>query len=426
MENVLLIIGNGFDLAHRLPTSYSKFKEYLIDKQNKLILEKVVEQSKIEKLCEHINKLQIKLHVSKNEIEVAIRDKRISEQICDIYKIFLGKLHDRLYSKDFLEECGFCVDNEEIDNDKIQELIRVFGNIINEINNMVKQIDCCKDICVLHNTPYEKMDEIDVIEFILRTFDEIEYFMKKNGKDAWSCFEESCGIIDFQYFLNQIPDDLFCDKEGDLDEWLRDDLMLPMITPYVSVLSSLPTYFAQWINTINVEDATSNKDFKHFFEKYDISCLNFNYTDTVEKLYDHNAVFHIHGRQNEEIHVGHGNNAVFEDESNIVLEDAMLGIRSALKKDTSAILESSEKTFFCELDSSIRKIFVYGFSFGEVDEPYLIRINDILPSAEWYVQAHLSEDFPKFRDRLMKIGVKEERVHHWYNVKDVIECGCDM
>lgn len=362
----------------------------------------------------------MKLHVSKDEIKAAIRDKRISEQICDIYNRFLEELYGRLYSKEFLEERGFSVDNEEIDNDKIQELIRAFENIINEINDVVKQIDCCKDICVLHNTPYEKMDEIDVIEFILRTFDEIEYFMKMNGKDAWSCFEESCGIIDFQYFLNQIPDDLFCDKEGDFDEWLRDDLLLPMITPYVSVLSSLPTYFAKWINTINVEDATSNEDFKHFFEKYDISCLNFNYTDTVEKLYGHNAVFHIHGRQNEEIHVGHGRDEIFEDESNIVLEDAMLSIRCALKKDTDAILESSERTFFSGLDTSIRKIFVYGFSFGEVDDPYLIKINDILPSAEWYVQAHFSEEFPKFRDRLVNLGVMAERVHHWYNVKDVI------
>lgn len=421
MENVLLIIGNGFDLFHGLPTSYSKFKEYLIEQQERLILEKVVEQSKIERLCEDIHNLNMRLHVSKNEIKAAIRDEKISELICDIYNKFLGELYSILYSKEFLEERGFCVDNEEIDNDKIQKLIRTFEKIINEIKSVAKQKDCCKDICVLHNIPYEEMDEIEVIEFILRTFDEIEYFMKMNGKDAWSCFEESCGIIDFQYFLNQIPDDLFCDKEGDLDGWLRDDLMLPMITPYVSVLSSsLPTYFASWISTINVKDATFNEDFKNFFEKYDVSCLSFNYTDTVEKLYGHNAVFHIHGRQNEEIHVGHGNGEIFEDESNMVLEDAMCAVRCALKKDTSAILKSSERTFFSELDTSIRKIFVYGFSFGEVDNPYLVRINDILPNAEWYVQAYFSEEFPKFRDRLMSVGVMAERVHHWYNVNDVI------
>lgn len=31
MKN-LYIIGNGFDLAHSLPTKYSNFKEYLISK----------------------------------------------------------------------------------------------------------------------------------------------------------------------------------------------------------------------------------------------------------------------------------------------------------------------------------------------------------------------------------------------------------
>ena len=28
----LIIIGNGFDLAHRIPTSYNDFRKYLIDK----------------------------------------------------------------------------------------------------------------------------------------------------------------------------------------------------------------------------------------------------------------------------------------------------------------------------------------------------------------------------------------------------------
>ena len=208
------------------------------------------------------------------------------------------------------------------------------------------------------------------------------------------------------------------DKEGDLDEWLRDDLLVPMITPYISVLKSLPIYFAEWINSINIKEVTPNEDFQKFFKKYDVSCLSFNYTDTVEKVYGHSEVLHIHGRQNEKIYVGHGNNEVFEDESNIVLEGAMLDIRYALKKDTKAILERNKEKFLSMLDNAIQKIFVYGFSFGEVDNIYLSKINEKLPEVEWYVQSYLSEDFSKFRKQLVNIGVEEVRIHHWYNVLD--------
>lgn len=44
--------------------------------------------------------------------------------------------------------------------------------------------------------------------------------------------------------------------------------------------------------------------------------LNFNYTDTLEKIYGEKSVFHIHGNQHSSIIFGHGNyvDEEFDDE----------------------------------------------------------------------------------------------------------------
>jgi hypothetical protein len=42
-KNLIMIIGNGFDLAHKLPTSYNDFSEYLI---NKIIIDELLEEKK--------------------------------------------------------------------------------------------------------------------------------------------------------------------------------------------------------------------------------------------------------------------------------------------------------------------------------------------------------------------------------------------
>lgn len=214
--------------------------------------------------------------------------------------------------------------------------------------------------------------------------------------------------------MNQIPDNLFEDKEGDLDEFLRDDLLAPMIEPYVCVLESLPMYFSRWVNSIESDGVEAIKEFFDFFNFYDVRCLSFNYTETVEHVYNNTNVFHIHGKQGQEIYVGHGNEEIFEDESNVVLEEAMWRLRKSLRKNTKEILKRSEKTFFDRIDTEIKKIFVYGFSFGEVDEPYIKRIKEILPEAEWNVQAYLSKDFLEFRKKLVDIGIDENKIRHWY------------
>lgn len=416
MEKVFFIVGNGFDLFHGLPTSYGNFKKELLKMQKELIINQVVEQSRIVELCNQIEQLKIDLNISKDELKKVISDNNMDDWICNqVYRRFLSILYAKTYSREFLEERGYSVSEEvEVDYEKIQEIIRIFEKIIDEINRI---FNCCKQpkkICVTNNEDYDQMNEIDRIEFILRTFEDIEFIMRKNGKDAWGCFEESCGIIDFQFFLNQIPDDLFLDKEGDLDEYLRDDLLSPMITPYVRVLESLPKYFEKWIESIDVSKATSKKEIKEFFEMYHVECLNFNYTDTVESVYGQSCIFHIHGRQGEKIYVGHGNKEIFVDESNIVLEDAMLKIRNTLKKDIQMILKNNEKDFFSRIDSSIDKIFVFGFSFSKVDLPYIKRINEQLPKSHWYVQSYLSKEFLEFKKTLLDIGVEESNIHHWY------------
>lgn len=187
-----------------------------------------------------------------------------------------------MYSKEFLEEKGYDIfDEKEVDTEELQRIIGEFQEIMAHIEAIEDKCKRYKDIRVTKNSCDDRIEEI---EYILQTFEEVESGM--DGKeDAWKNFEEECGETDFNFLMKQIPNDLFLDKEGDFDAFLRDDLLLPMITPYVSVLNSIPKYFAEWIETIQIDKVTAHEEFKKFFEEHEVACFNFNYTETVEEIY---------------------------------------------------------------------------------------------------------------------------------------------
>lgn len=178
-----MIIGNGFDLAHGLQTSYLNFRESLEQIQKRLMIDKALSHTKMEELCKKIQQLGIQLKISKSDIMEAIDCDDVDGFKNDNYSTFLNELYGKLYSSEFLEERGFNVtDEKEIDNDTIQDIIREFEAIISEIDSVVYYYKRIEDICVTDNIPYDEMDEIDKIEFILKTFEDIEYYMKKRKK----------------------------------------------------------------------------------------------------------------------------------------------------------------------------------------------------------------------------------------------------
>lgn len=86
MKKTLLIVGNGFDLAHGLPTKYKNFKEWMEKEQKEAIIDKALEECQIVSLCEQMKKFNINVSVS--EIREYFLKGEFKEFIYHIYKVF--------------------------------------------------------------------------------------------------------------------------------------------------------------------------------------------------------------------------------------------------------------------------------------------------------------------------------------------------
>lgn len=294
----LFIIGNGFDVAHGLPTKYSNFKFYLKEKYK-------------------------------------IEDK-----------VYL--LPDR-----YMEPNG----GEELDEEDCGKFLYNF------INKSMYGCRCC-------------------LECTRDCYD-----------CEWNQFEEALGKLKFDYIFNEAS--LFefdYDKDGDLDDWSNAYKRENIANNIELASQNIYNFFNDWIKTINIREATYKEHFNELIEE-DSIFINFNYTSTLEDIYDAEKVFHIHGffDGDENIIVGHGLEQKQMDElhdkymGNFTgAEDALYNIIKFFKKNTDEIIEGNI-TFFESL-TDVTEIYSFGFSFSDVDLPYIRKICDSIDTEKvvWY------------------------------------------
>ncbi len=210
---------------------------------------------------------------------------------------------------------------------------------------------------------------------------------ESNGEN-WRDIERSLGHLEFDLVFDGFEE--IYDKEGDIDYWstarrnqeITSDLVIPATT--------IQEYFSEWVDSIDISKAKAKNDFNNLLQVGD-QFLTFNYTDTLQAVYDvdDRDVCHIHGRQMEEIFFGHGNDKDYSEidmGSNIGSEDDLGRIRRQLRKRTDIALKKHED-FFNKLEkTSIDKIYSYGFSFSHVDTIYLEEICRVTDTTNvvWY------------------------------------------
>lgn len=223
---------------------------------------------------------------------------------------------------------------------------------------------------------------------------------KKLKNMLWESFEESIGNPDIGDMLNAsecILDDLNLDGgnigiEDTMDEYWRSEY---------GFIQQFPTYVKEWIEHISTKDVVPRK--QALVDEKCI-CLNFNYTDTLEKVYHFENVFHIHGSVGEDSWVdpimGHCNRKDIEehkkaankageyfDEGEESIHKAIANFLKPINKDTDEIIKDNQR-FFNQL-SEIDSITIIGWSAGLVDIPYLKKISESVKSeAVWHVYWH--------------------------------------
>lgn len=263
-----------------------------------------------------------------------------------------------------------------------------------------------------------KENDLDLIERLRNYYD-------VDDKEWWNQFEIELGhpnmteYIDETAFENQ-PDfgsDDFRDRDYHTGQFIAEDEI-------GSLVANIKETFSDWVESLQVPH--SNK--KIILNKNEAFFINFNYTDTLQKLYNIKPadILFIHGNVSSGTDLIFGHNRSYEELDNefapelpkppddLDSEDLAewyevdgnsgedyihQSVRGEvvsqiyrLKKNTENIINENKKIFDALKD--VQNVYIYGWSFSLVDLPYL---NEVLSkvnkaTTEWVVSFHSEED----------------------------------
>lgn len=247
----------------------------------------------------------------------------------------------------------------------------------------------------------EVWNQDDVIGYLMS-------LLMRSTKEDWSDFEDALGDLDFSYDLFDPSE--YTDREGDPDYYHtacnNEDVAIQLAGCVPQILD----LFSEWIETIDISGIRPMAGFQRLIDPAQDLFLNFNYTRTLEEVYEIPDVCHIHGVLGEELMVGHGAGVRFDENHwspHIGSEDGIEFIQDVLRKDTTGALKR-HKVFFRRLSSGLSAVYSYGFSYGEVDEVYIQEICHTVPTdcVTWYLHSYASNNHKRFQDILRRCGFR--------------------
>ena len=148
--------------------------------------------------------------------------------------------------------------------------------------------------------------------------------------------------------------------------------------------------------------------------------ITFNYSDTLERCYGvpNKQIFYIHGRANsdDELILGSGisSGEIFENNFNGEYtgdedHDNLIREVGRLKKPISQIIHRNPQVF--KKHERIKAITIMGFSFSEIDIPYLQHLNTLNPQVvKWNLCFHSLEDLRRIVKFVEASGISCDRL----------------
>ena len=222
------------------------------------------------------------------------------------------------------------------------------------------------------------------------------YLISKAEGSKWSDVETTIGELDYIECFKLLP------QSQDLDSWI--DINEQLSESLWEIIPTIKRFFDDWVKTIKIDGVSRINAFNSLINDNSVY-LNFNYTETLEKVYGikNDNVCHIHGKCDDDILFGHGNSRDFAVEYAKYngCQNALEFLEYSLRKDTDGALY--EHQAFFEKLNDITDIYVIGFSFGDVDETYIEEIcNRITKDTIWYFNEYSRGEVPKFLRKLRK------------------------
>lgn len=256
----------------------------------------------------------------------------------------------------------------------------------------------------------EIYDEKDVATAIVQILDLTE-------GSTWNDIETSLGKLDYCAFLdnwtgnqNVWNGDTFDEKTFKNNYYCNESNARELR----NALIQIGNYFQDWISTISISK-TPIIDFQNLISGSENLFLNFNYTKTLEELYEIKNVCHIHGTFKDYIYFGHGNDKDISDKIQgeyLGAESEISDLQKSLRKNTLEAYRNNIE-FFRNLETISKQdkinIYSYGFSFSDVDKFYLEKICKIIDTKDVCFYMNDFDKPPtrkKFSNKLKKCGFK--------------------
>jgi hypothetical protein len=312
-QNLLIIIGNGFDVAHNLPTTYGQFLEYLL------------------------KKIFDNLPSTKTPV---------TEEMCEGYfkKSFLENrtyfIHERSAEYNFVETIGRTnidsIQGETADDTLKRRHYEFFMK--KENTSSLKFVLSNKFLAKLYINKLQYWYEIEkqYFDILLTKINPLLLRQSKNQNEP---------------YLQQVKD---LNKELD---FIKDELKnyLKTLTPAKN--SKISTFFEDLVKESNPY------------------ILNFNYTNTLNLYFDSKIINHIHGTLNSDILFGYGND--FHDKYNDIKDLGLDDLLTNFKTSQYNNSNNYQGFFNDFIDTVPRfDVAVIGHSLGQTDKTILREIFD--------------------------------------------------
>lgn len=233
-------------------------------------------------------------------------------------------------------------------------------------------------------------------------------------KDLWKSFEEEIGNPNVDEMLSMAE----ALTDGMPEDGIKDTLDAYWRKQY-GFSRSFQKYVLEWLETVDTS-AVSIKKKDLVGNKTDLF-MSFNYTDILERVYGIDNVLHIHGGIPSCTDIppimGHGNKKLitsYREKAGAAQEvfieweesiyNAVADYGQSLYKDTEKIILRND-SFFASL-SDIDRVVCLGLSFGDVDVPYLKRIEkSVEPTTKWVVYYYNADSLASLKHVFETIGI---------------------
>ena len=236
----------------------------------------------------------------------------------------------------------------------------------------------------------------------------IIYGNKINESLWWRDFEEMLGKIDYANVMNSY-----------------NGLALGQNMVQNLLIGILPPLFEKWIKTL---DAQINTTKPIMAKDIDENALffTFNYTLLLEKVYNvpKDNVWHIHHsvreKNGDNIIVGHDSDARmlfidyikyrevhklnYNDIADYIIQNAAKGAKGVKNR----ILRHEDD--FNRLYANIKHFVAMGFSFNDIDMPYIekiIAVNKNIADSDWTLYWHSDGEGEMMKEKLKQLGVSD-------------------